>query len=74
MFQPSQHDVRRFFCQAYARDQIKAPLQPMQALAARWIAEHPEYHPDLTDEAAALALSTRWKPGAPIPSCTCRCT
>jgi hypothetical protein len=55
MFQPSQHDVRRFFCQAYARDQMKALLQPMQALAARWIAEHPEYHGELADEAAALA-------------------
>ncbi len=55
MFQPSQNDVRRFFCDAYARDRVKAPLQPMQALAARWIAEHPEYHADLADEAAALA-------------------
>ena len=26
----------------------------MQALAARWIDEHPEYHPDLADEAVAL--------------------
>ena len=55
MFQPSQNDVRRFFCEAYARDQVKASLQPMQALAARWIAEHPEYHAELADEAAALA-------------------
>jgi hypothetical protein len=55
MFQPSQNDVRRFFCEAYARDRSKAPLEPMQALAARWIAEHPEYHAELADEAAALA-------------------
>ncbi|CAD5372387.1 conserved hypothetical protein [Rubrivivax sp. A210] len=27
----------------------------MQAVAARWIAEHPEYDADLADEAAALA-------------------
>ena len=54
MFQPSQNDVRRFFCEAYARHQVKAPLQAMQALAARWIDEHPEYHPDLADEATAL--------------------
>ncbi len=26
----------------------------MQALVARWIDEHPEYHADLADEAAAL--------------------
>jgi len=27
----------------------------MQLLAARWVDEHPEYHADLADEAAALA-------------------
>lgn len=55
MFQPSQNDVRRFFCAAYARQREGLPLEPMQAVAARWIAEHPEYHADLADEAAALA-------------------
>ena len=58
MFQPSQNDVRRFFCDTYARTlgaAVQTPLQPMQALAARWLAEHPEYHADLADEAAALA-------------------
>ena len=29
----------------------------MQALAARWIDEHPEYHAELADEAAALAAA-----------------
>ena len=27
----------------------------MQAVAARWITEHPEYHADLADEAKALS-------------------
>lgn len=54
MFQPSQLDVRRFFCTSHARQQGGLPLEPMQALAARWIAEHPEYHADLADETAAL--------------------
>lgn len=54
MFQPSQSDVRRFFCTAYARWRDGMPLEPMQAVAAVWIAEHPEVHPDLADEAAAL--------------------
>jgi len=54
MFQPSQLDVRRFFCTSHARQQGGLPLEPMQALAARWISEHPEYHADLADEAAAL--------------------
>jgi hypothetical protein len=55
MFQPSQNDVRRFFCGVYSREQARLPLEPMQAIAARWVAEHPEYHADLADEAAALA-------------------
>ena len=55
MFQPSQNDVRRFFCAAYARSRAGLPLDPMQALAARWVDEHPEYHAELADEAAALA-------------------
>ena len=55
MFQPSQNDVRRFFCATHARQQGGLPLEPMQAVAAQWISEHPEYHADLADEAAALA-------------------
>ncbi|MCU0968819.1 MAG: DUF1841 family protein [Rubrivivax sp.] len=55
MFQPSQHDVRRFFCAAYRQWRDGLPLGPMESIAARWIAEHPEYHADLADEAAALA-------------------
>ncbi len=55
MFQPSQQDVRRFFCAAYARRRDARPLTPMDALAVRWIDEHPEVHAELADEAAALA-------------------
>ena len=55
MFQPSQADVRRFFCATHARQRSGAPLEPMQAVAARWITEHPEYHADLADEAKALS-------------------
>jgi hypothetical protein len=55
MFQPSQHDVRRFFCATHRRRQAGEPLSPMESLAADWIDLHPEYHADLADEAAALA-------------------
>jgi hypothetical protein len=55
MFQPSQLDVRRFFCAAYARQRAGLPLEPLQVIAADWIGQHPEYHADLADEAAALA-------------------
>ena len=55
MFQPSQHDVRRFFCGTHAKQRAGLPLDAMETIAARWIAEHPEYDADLADEAAALA-------------------
>jgi hypothetical protein len=54
MFQPSQNDVRRFFCAAWRRQRAGEPLKPMDALAATWIDQHPEYHADLADEQAAL--------------------
>jgi hypothetical protein len=53
MFQPSQSDVRRFFCAAYRKQRGGLPLDPMETLAARWIVEHPEYHAELADEATA---------------------
>ena len=55
MFQPSQDDVRRFFCGAYARQRAGLPLEAMEDIAGRWIAEHPEYQAELADEQAALA-------------------
>lgn len=55
MFAPSQHDVRRFFCDAYRKHRDGSPVTPLEALAADWIAEHPEYHADFADVEAALA-------------------
>jgi len=55
MFAPSQLEVRRFFCTTYRKLQEKMPLTPMEAIAAEWIDQHPEYHADLADEEAALA-------------------
>lgn len=55
MFQPSQHDVRRFFCETWRKQREGLPLTPMEAMAADWIAEHPEYHADLADAEAAVA-------------------
>lgn len=55
MFAPSQHDVRRFFCEARRKQREGLPLTPMEAVAGDWIAEHPEYHAELDDLDAALA-------------------
>jgi hypothetical protein len=57
MFQPSQHDVRSFFCTAYRKLRAGLPLLPMEVQATQWIDQHPEYHADLADEPAALAAS-----------------
>jgi len=54
MFNPSQEDVRRFFCSVYAKSRDQQPMDAMETLAGQWIAEHPEYHADLQDEAAAI--------------------
>ena len=55
MFQPSQADVRRFFCAAHAKARAGAPMEAIETLASLWIAEHPEYHAELDDLDAALA-------------------
>lgn len=55
MFAPTQEDVRRFFCDVWAKSQAGALLEPLEALAAGWISEHPEWYEDLSDLDAALA-------------------
>lgn len=55
MFNPSQADVRRFFCAAHAKAQAGAPMEAIETLASLWIAEHPEYLVDLQDADAAVA-------------------
>lgn len=55
MFQPTQADVRRFFCTVHAKQQAGQPMEAIETLAGLWIAEHPEYHAELADVDAALA-------------------
>ena len=55
MFTPSQADVRRFFCAVHDKDRTGQPLEALETIASLWIAEHPEYHADLSDVDAALA-------------------
>ena len=54
MFQPSQHDVRRFLCDAWRKRRDASQMTPIETLASLWIAEHPEYDADLSDVQAAL--------------------
>jgi hypothetical protein len=54
MFNPSQHDVRRFFCETFRKSHAREVLTPMEAIAADWISQHPEYHDTLADLESAL--------------------
>ena len=55
MFNPSQTDVRRYFCAVYAKARTNQPLEALETIAAQWIDEHPEYHADLHDADVAVA-------------------
>ena len=67
MFTPSQADVRKFFCDVYARQRGGLPLDALQTLAGQWIAEHPEYHADLADVTQALARMSEPEDGRSNP-------
>ncbi len=54
MFTPSQHDVRRFFCEAFKKQRSGEILTPLEAIARDWIMQHPEYDDLLNDVDAAL--------------------
>ena len=55
MFNPSQADVRRYFCAVYAKARSGQALEALETIAAQWIDEHPEYHADLQDAETAVA-------------------
>lgn len=55
MFNPSQHDVRRFFCETFRKMRANEILTPLEAIARDWIVQHPEYEDALTHLDDALA-------------------
>ncbi|MET1116088.1 MAG: DUF1841 family protein [Comamonas sp.] len=67
MFNPSQADVRRFFCGVRAKMLTDAPMEAIETLASLWIAEHPEYFADLADADAAVARNYEETPGQTNP-------
>ncbi len=67
MFEPSQADVRRFFCAVYAKWRYAQPMDALETLASQWVAEHPEYHADFADVDAALARMYEVKDGQVNP-------
>ncbi|WP_296442627.1 DUF1841 family protein [Rhodoferax sp. UBA5149] len=67
MFQPSQADVRRFFCSIYAKARANQPLEAIETIASLWIDEHPEYHAELADVDAALLSMQQAEEGKSNP-------
>src|SRR5678815_3950899 len=55
MFDPSQQDVRRFFCGVHAKARSGQLLDALETLASEWLKEHPEHDPELADADAAIA-------------------
>jgi hypothetical protein len=67
MFNPSQEEVRRFFCNVFAKSRKGEPLEALEIIASRWIDEHPEYHADLEDADAAVTRVYDGKDGRENP-------
>ncbi len=67
MFNPSQDDVRRFFCETYRKQEAREILTPLEAIARDWVLQHPEYARDFSDVEQALASNYSVEQGGPNP-------
>src|SRR6478736_8934895 len=67
MFNPSQDEVRRFFCGVHAKARAGQILDALETLASEWLKQHPEYDPDLADAEAAVARVYDGSGGATNP-------
>ena len=54
LISPEQPDVRRYFCQVYAKWRNQQPLDAMEKLLSAWVQEHPEYNAVLSQPQAAI--------------------
>ena len=54
LFNPSREEVRRFFCETWQKQTQSQILTPLETLAAKWIEQHPEYHPLLINAEEAI--------------------
>ncbi|MFZ1180805.1 MAG: DUF1841 family protein [Herbaspirillum sp.] len=67
MFNPSRHDVRRFFCEVFRKYRDHQPLTPLEAMARDWIMQHPEYNDTLAGVEQALAADYAVEQGQTNP-------
>lgn len=66
MFTPDVAQVREFFCTAYSKSVQGQALAPLEAMAADWISQHPEYHAVLESQEAAKDLQAVEGQGNPF--------
>lgn len=67
MFTPSQHDVRRFFCETFRKHRAGEIMTPLELIARDWLMQHPEYNDALKDVDAALATDYSVESGTGNP-------
>jgi hypothetical protein len=53
MFNPTREEVRQFFTEAWRKYRKNEILTPLEAMAADWAMQHPEYHDVLQNPDAA---------------------
>ncbi|WP_153102213.1 DUF1841 family protein [Paraburkholderia hayleyella] len=62
MFNPSRDEVRRFFIDTWRKQREGSVLTPLEAIAADWIIQHPEYHANLVPTHPAAAANQDYSP------------
>ena len=67
MYNPSRDQARRFFIDAWRKDQTREVLTPLEGIAAGIVRLHPEYRALLEDPDAALAREWTPETGAANP-------
>lgn len=67
MFNPTQQDSRRFFCETYRKTMAREVLTPLEAMASHWIVQHPEYESALMNVNTAVEADYSVEQGRPNP-------
>ena len=67
MFNPSQADVRRFFCAVHAKARAGQAMDALETLAGQWLDQHPEYYLHLGNAEAAVAKAFDGSDGGANP-------
>jgi hypothetical protein len=55
LFGQNREELRRFYLEAWRKYRNKLPLQPMEAMIAEVVSQHPEYHALLENEEKAVS-------------------